>query len=537
MKKIFQNELILSVIAGTIGSIILILMDHHPVDDAYITFRHAKNFSDHNLLSWNLTPPYEMGSTSPLFAFIMGILGKIFGSGNMPEISLYFNAIFSVIFAIILFKVVKLIIEDKFIVFLIVLLVSINSYNIRIYSQGFESLLFATMIFYGVLLSHREKFIEACIIAGLSILIRPEGVYLIFLTIIIMIFNYKFSLKSMAVLIFPLIYITFSYLFYGQIIPQSVMAKKSFQELGMTLHSDILVDGLNSNLIYVIGFWNIMLKPVILFNGEAGLKLLDLPIRLGNFLFSSGNNLVYAISFFTLLLIWKDIKAKKLLHLSIVGYTYFFLVFIFFVKQISYWYIPIWNVSTLLLLSSGMFILLNDISTRYPNLKYNKLLLYFAYLIFIILLIDKNSFIINKSERKYDNLRGVIYAPAWGDNNEFERFLGYKYTADIINKLNPNGTLLTNEVGILGYYFNGTVLDEFGLCSREIISFYKEEKANNIKPAKIENIVRRFNPDFIIQGLTQSEIDELLKQNYTLLEKTEYNVFGLPMYVLIKVKE
>jgi hypothetical protein len=47
-----------------------------PCDDAYITFRHARNLVRHLRPVWNLEGPPVLGSTSPAFVFLLGGLGR-----------------------------------------------------------------------------------------------------------------------------------------------------------------------------------------------------------------------------------------------------------------------------------------------------------------------------------------------------------------------------------------------------------------------------------------------------------------------------
>ncbi len=538
MKEFVKNNksLLLAALAGFAGAVLLFLMGHHPNDDAYITFRHARNFAQTGLLSWNTVPPYEMGSTSPLLAFILGILGFISGPENIPQVSLIFNGFLMVVFGVILFQNLRLIIEQDWAVLLIVLTVSVNSYNIRIYTQGFEAALFTVIIFAGVFYAVTSKEIPAAMLAGLSLLVRPEGVYLIAVTFTVLLFQRKLTRKYAAVLIFPVIYAVFAYLMYGQILPQSVAAKQAYQELGMSAHSSFAANGQELNRFFVLlGLWDILLKPVLLMNSEAGIKLLDLPRMPGNFLFSGGNTVLIAMLFFTAYFAWKDFRQKQLRHLALIGYVYFLFVFLLIVKQTEFWYIPVWNTSALILLMAGSYLVLKDICTRLvknESRRFSVIALIFS--VISLLMVGKTAFYLNEGKRPYDDLRGIIYSPGWRDFDEFERYLGYKYSAEKLNQENPDGILMTNEVGILGYYYKGSIVDTFGLCSRDVISFYKKEKAEGRRGNSLEKLAHHFKPDYIVQGISEENLFLVLQEGYKTDEITKFRVFQSPLTILSK---
>ncbi len=522
----------LHLLGGIPGAILLLIMGHHPCDDSYITFRHSKNFADHFLLSWNLNPPYEMGSTTPGFVFILGFLAKIFGSDNLPQIALYLNAFLLILLGSLFFRIAKDITKNIWISLGISILICMNSYNIRIYSQGFEAALFTFLFFFCIFLLHRDHFISAALLGGFAPLIRPEGVFLAPVFALFLL-KRKENWKSIPYYgMIPVAYLAFSLYMYGNPIPQSIQAKKAFQflEQGTTLENP-------GGLVVLVGVWNIMLKPVLLFNGEAGLKMItDLGVNLGNSFLSRGNELLISIFLLYSLIFYRLKKQKELIKLTYFSYPLFFVFFVLYVKSVAFWYLPIINSSLLLLLISGFYFLF-ELITNYLKRKFPRMeiLPLFLTLLVIFIFAHKNTFILNRGLRKYDEMRGKIYVPAYNDSNEFERYLGYRQSAELINQF-ESGIALTPEVGVFGFFYHGDVIDSFGLCTRAPIDFYVSQKQKgNPSPMDGKALVSYLQPDFIVaMGFTKEFVNSSEGNNYLILRELDYKAWHSKIIIFKK---
>src|SRR5206468_10103522 len=78
---------------GAAAGAFLLLQHLQPCDDAYITFRHARNLARHLRPVWNLEGPPVLGSTSPAFVFLLGGLGFLFGAERVDQVALALNAV------------------------------------------------------------------------------------------------------------------------------------------------------------------------------------------------------------------------------------------------------------------------------------------------------------------------------------------------------------------------------------------------------------------------------------------------------------
>lgn len=517
-------------LTGIPGAVILLIMGHHPSDDAYITFRHSKNFADHLLLSWNLNPPYELGSTTPGLALILGFLGKIFGSVHIPYLSLCFNAFILVLLGSLIFRIARDITENTFSAFCISFLICINSYNIRVYSLGFEAALFTLVFYLCIFLMHKKHLNSAAFLAGFAPLVRPEGIFIAPIFLFFLLSRRENWKPVLFYSIIPLLYLFFSLYMYGNPVPQSIQAKKAFQYLEQSTAAA-------NGFTVLDGFWNILIKPILLYNGEAGLKIIpDLGISLGNFFLSKGNDLLICLIIMYLLIIFKLYHTGKLIKITYFTYPLFFIIFVFYVKRVEYWYLPVLNSSLLLVLSCGFYFLFFSVSdfikNRFPKLQYLPSVLF---CIVLFLFVNKNTFLINKGKRQYDEMRGKIYVPGYGDNDEFERFLGYKSSALILNKFKPEVTL-THEVGIFGFFYKGRVIDSFGLCTREPVDFYlKRKKEGALNPIDGAALAAYIKPDFIVgMGFKKEFINLPEGKDFSILRTLDYKAWNIPIILFAK---
>lgn len=193
-------------------------------DDAFITFRYAQNLASGNGLVYN-PGEYILGTTSPLFAIIISFIYKI--GLPIPESVVILNIIFD---SLTVFIISKVFIHNKKIIELgIFLFVFSGSVLIsRITSGGMEVNLFLLLSILTIFLYLQEKKIYAFIICSLTYFVRPESISLI----VILLLNEFFSknnknaivlaIISFVTLLIPLFII---YNIYGNILPQSVLAK------------------------------------------------------------------------------------------------------------------------------------------------------------------------------------------------------------------------------------------------------------------------------------------------------------------------
>lgn len=534
MSRSDRIYLALSLIVGAAGAGLLVAMGHHPNDDAYITFRHSRLFAEMGRLAWNPAGQPEMGSTAPLFALILGILGFVFGAENIPRVSLYLNAVLLTVMGPLFYRIGLDLTARRPAALAIAALSVLSSYNIRIYSQGFEAALFVVLLFSGFALIVRGRFTAAAVIAGLLPFVRPEGVWLSVPLFAALLLRRGFSIRTLSLYaVWPLFWIVFSLAWYGQVMPQSVASKKIQMELGMNLITP--VSGwarVETGFVVLQGLWDMLLKPVLLYTVEPGVFTLPDIGKPGNS-FLKGN-LALAIAAAFLVIVLRKVRTRPL-EVSYISYIPFFLLFVLYTLRLEFWYLPVWNISVYLTLAAGFTIGLDWAFSRWKSPWAARIVTALA-IGFAGLLIAKNTFVLNRGTRPFDAMRGPLYAPAERDSVEFERFLGYKRAAERINALGP-GSVIANEIGTFGFYYQGEVIDLFGLSTQKPLDIYLKVRQSGRKTDPVFAVVEELKPDYIMGGFVSSLLSvpdqaRFIKENYTFVyADPDYRVFGSTLEV------
>ena len=532
---------------GFIGGILLLIVGHQPNDDAYITFRHSKNFALYGQLVWNVDDEKVLGSSTPFFSFFLGILGYLFGIHHIPFISLMINGILIGLTGWVIYLIVKTITESDFLSFWIVLLVSINSYIIRIHSYGFEFALFTFLIFFNLYLffnskTQFEKHI-ALILPNILILTRIEGVF-IYPLVLIKLYQWLKKKWILPIHIFLpflfVIYVIFSFFYYDQILPQSIYAKRDFQRLFPLFSlSENMLENLSQRQFIVKEFLYSAFFPILRYGTEEATFLLEkysyTPV---NFLFNRNTSLLNYSILLAIVVIYFFFIKKRFLELYYFFYIPFFLIFVFYTIRVESWYFPPLIVSYLLFLCIGTYFLLEiilNLIEKYYKIPYRKFISHIFMFIFILSWISKNFYVINQKTRPFDEFRGILYPPGMRDNVEWERYFVYKDTIDFLKKNQLKGTIASPEIGVMGFFYEDSLLDLFGLCSKKVIKYYYENYYNNQKEDYTVYVLKKENPEFFISGMDlskESPLKDFLLKNYQIIFRhPKYQVFGEPLYV------
>ncbi|GIX41469.1 MAG: hypothetical protein KatS3mg129_1202 [Leptospiraceae bacterium] len=542
---------ILMILPGIIGAVVLILIGLLPNDDAYITFTHSKNFALYGKLVWNIYDSERtLGSSTPLFAFLLGILGFIIDVDKIPQIALYINAIFLMGTGIIIYRIVYKETNSIILSFLISLLCSINSYNIKIHSYGFEFALFTFLLFLNIYIYlYKENYnLLDLILPSLLILTRIEGIVIYPLVYYRLFYGIKNKKYKIHYFILPVIlvflYIIFAKFYYDQILPQSINSKKAWKELFPVypLDKDFL-NNFRDRVLIVNEFWGSMLAPILRYGTEPATFIvykLDIN-KAGNFLLNSNKSLLNYYIFINLFFLYYFYKNKNLVKLYLFIYTYFFFLFVFYTIRAESWYLPPLLISYLLLYSLGTYFLLKEIINRisqYISLKYVNQIILVLSSIFVILMLGKNYYLINRNKYPFDEYRGILYSPGMRDKVEIERFLAYKDAIEILKKNHIKGEIASPEIGVMGFYYtDGNILDLFGLCSKKVIRYYYEwSKTDKSLPPNLY-VLQKTKSEIFIHGYNAENKEEInfLNKYYELLYiHPKYTIFGDPMYIWIR---
>lgn len=194
-------------------------------DDAFITWRYARNLAEGSGLVFNPGASWEpiLGTTTPLYALVLAGLAKL--GAAIPTASLALNFACDAASAFLLAQLV-----GRRITATLVTLIAFAAlpHVVRISAGGMESPLFALCALSAAVLLDRGRPALAGVAAGLTCLVRPEGVLLAGLLFLSRARRprelVRFTLPVLAIGVISVALLTH---FYGTPIPQSVAAKST----------------------------------------------------------------------------------------------------------------------------------------------------------------------------------------------------------------------------------------------------------------------------------------------------------------------
>lgn len=215
--------------APLVSVVIIRLIGSHtlPVyDDAYITFRYARNLAYAGSFVYN-PGEWILGVTTPLF----GIISALFYLVHlpMPTTVLFLNIILDGLISFLIYKALcESVSQTSAIVF--VLLFAFSPTIVRVSVGCMESNLFLLGSVCAILLSQKKKMLPAIGLAAVLSFVRPEGAILIGLLLLKLIFArcWKKLLLSLSlvtiIVVPPLIYLQSV---YGSFVPHSITVKSN----------------------------------------------------------------------------------------------------------------------------------------------------------------------------------------------------------------------------------------------------------------------------------------------------------------------
>ena len=194
-------------------------------DDAYITFRYAFNLASGHGLVYN---PGEkvMGTTAPLFAVLASIPHLL--SISVPRFFFVFNLLCDLASLYLIFRYFfKGRTDGWFCLF--AALFAFDPMISRISIGGMEADLFLLVSLSGLILYLNGRKTVAAAVLAMAYFLRPEAVLLLFIVTVYELYStrkipFLQGITALVVLAVPLACI---YTYYGQILPQSVIAKSA----------------------------------------------------------------------------------------------------------------------------------------------------------------------------------------------------------------------------------------------------------------------------------------------------------------------
>ncbi|MGH2523272.1 MAG: hypothetical protein ACRDH2_12275, partial [Anaerolineales bacterium] len=163
---------------------LLWLRFHQPpntVDDAYITFRYARNIANGVGFVYN-AGERVLGTTTPAYALLLAALSRLSGFYDYPRLALLVNALLdAVTFCLVARFATRLTaaqVGQRWIGLGVALLFAIDGRTLDFSTGGMETSfnLMAIMLTLALLFENRTRW--AALAAGLAVLVRPDGLTL-----------------------------------------------------------------------------------------------------------------------------------------------------------------------------------------------------------------------------------------------------------------------------------------------------------------------------------------------------------------------
>jgi hypothetical protein len=149
----------------------------HPIDDAYITFRYARNLADGLGLVYN-PGEWVLGTTAPLWALILGGAYRL-GLTDLPWVATAVSGVCDAATAALLFILARRIGWPSIGAALVGLAWALNPMSIGFSTGGMETSLFVLLAILALTLAATRRYVAvAAGVSGMATLVRPEGALL-----------------------------------------------------------------------------------------------------------------------------------------------------------------------------------------------------------------------------------------------------------------------------------------------------------------------------------------------------------------------
>ncbi len=466
------------------------------VDDAYITFRYARNLLEGNGFVYN---PGEqvLGTTTPLYASLLAGLAFISGTRDFPALATIINALAGTVSVLLLYHLGCSFSGRREVGVAAALLWAVAPYGVTFTIGGMETELTIALLV-AASLAHLNGYYRAmAALSALAFLARPDTVILtglLWLDLILTQRRIPWRAAGIAlVLLAP--WLIFGVFYFGSPFPHSIAAKSVAYRL----------------------------PPEAAF-----VRLLQhyaTPFFEHNVLPPAGVFIVFVL-YCALCMIGAIYASRRGSHSwPLIAYPFiYFAVFAVANPLLFRWYLSLPVPFYFLLIVTGVWKLTHDVGSAIAKQKSETISrLAFSLLILVALILTLNAW-----ELQPDHGPGRP-APemAW-----FKLELLYFQAADIIQQhAQPGDTLGAGDIGVLGYQTGLHVLDTVGLITPETSRHYPADPTiyviNYAIPA---DLMLALDPDYIVilevygrRGLLP---DLRFQSRYQLLAKLETDIYG-----------
>jgi hypothetical protein len=453
-----------------------------PTDDAFITYRYAANLAQGHGLVYN-RGEHVLGTTSPGYAGLLGLIARFTGVETLPMISRLVN-IAAILIAggcafVLSWQMTRSILVSATLLILVVL----SPASFTGVLTGMEGPVFVMLITLALLALVNHRWRTTAPFMSLLPIVRPEGVFVIGLAGVIFLICLRRGqiliarrtlVESMLLLLVPAMsWAAFSTYYYGSPIPHSIIAKQAgVYPIGLLGSTVATLNGLAENYLNLSFISAISPSNAII----VGLFVTT-------FLFAviqSFRWLVGRQPFLALIPAFALVMIGFYALSGTVVYAY---------------YHPNYDIFARIAWCIGLYVIAGAVAARFLNPE--AIRRYSAVLGTVAILISLFP--------TFARLSPVLLQPAAEPqyNGESLRQLLYRELAQHIKPFLPAGTvILMPEIGELGFILDQVkVLDAAGLVSPEAIPYLPippEQRAGLGVSAIPRGLLRDYRPDMLI---------------------------------------
>ncbi len=149
----------------------------YPEDDAFIIYRYVDNLVTGKGLVYNQGQKV-FGASTPFYVAYLAMLKVLFRSVPTPDLAVRLNFVHYVAFGIGLFLLLRRLLARAGLAALLVALFLVRDDMLRVSTGGMEAFPFSAMMVFSLWALTNRRFVLAAVLAGLSVLARIEGVLL-----------------------------------------------------------------------------------------------------------------------------------------------------------------------------------------------------------------------------------------------------------------------------------------------------------------------------------------------------------------------
>jgi len=499
--------------------VLRVIPDARTIDDAYITFRYARNIINGVGFVYN-AGEYVLGTTTPLYALLMAALSLILRSQNFPAIALWVNAFADAITCVILIALGETLSGQKRVGLAAALLYAVAPFSVTFAIGGMETSLFVLWILLTSLLYlRRHPAFAFC--AALALLTRPDALIFIgpigldyIIRELLFLRNPQSSIRN-----FPSRITLHVSLFLIPVITWSLFATYYF---GSPLPHTITAKGFAYQLKPQEGFvrlWQHYANPFMEF-----VTFEKLPY--GNFWVLPGIVLYLSLSIIAALKFFR--RDARSLPITLYPFLYF-LTFAIANPLIFRWYLtPPWPIYFILIFG-GLFTIIKLPTTQQPNYPtptFNLQSLtsnYQLLITFLFFLLSLRAWTLTPDHGPARPAPDM----AWFKLEEIYTQIGKELAPHIDSKT----VIAAGDIGALGYFSNARILDAVGLISAQTPLYYplpREQLVINY--AMSAPLINDYQPDYVVflevYGRRTLLKDEIFLRNYAFVKKIPTDIYG-----------